>query len=85
MGRHAARSNCPFCGWYASDIMPKAHKRAGCFRLFARCCACGARGPEAETIAEASEQWDKRAEFLDRHGKPAPRVPLDFGEASHEI
>ncbi len=78
MGRHAARNNCPFCGHWASDVRPVGgyYSNAGIYR--ARCCGCGAEGPKAEGKREAARLWNNRAEFLDRHGNPAPRVPIDF-------
>ena len=78
MGRHCARSNCPFCGWPHSDCKPVGgyYSNADTYRV--RCCSCGTEGPPAEGKLEAARAWNQRAEFLDRHGNPPPRVPIEF-------
>lgn len=87
MGRHAARSNCPFCGHPYTDlvVVPINYRRTYCY---IECCACKARGPQESTTANMGRSeratksaavtgWNRRSELLDRHGQPAPRVPID--------
>lgn len=79
MGRHAARNNCPFCGWYCTDVIPRAAVRSALQgQCYVRCCGCHAQGPMAPNEREATRQWNERAEFRDRHDNPAPRVPIDL-------
>ncbi len=87
MGRHAARSNCPFCGHPYTElvVVPVNYRRTVCY---VECSGCKARGPQHSTTQNMGQServtksaavtgWQRRAEFLDRHGLPAPRVPID--------
>lgn len=78
MGRHCARNNCPFCGWHYTDLELLHHGSTGQLLGYrVRCCGCGALGPTGANKSLATKLWNKRSEFLDRHGNPVAQVPID--------
>jgi len=68
MGRHCARSTCPFCGWHYSEQVVKRDSYGGELR-WVECCGCRARGPiTRDGKEEADRLWDRRVGAVDRHG-----------------
>ena len=70
MGRHAARSNCPFCGHPYTElvVVPVNYRRTVCY---VECSGCKARGPQHSTTQNMGQS--------ERVTKSAPAGHADPG------
>lgn len=84
MGRHCARSNCPFCGWEFTNMKTKKGfvmgKGNNADLFYVQCCSafCEATGPVREKKHLAASAWNARATRRDRHGNVEGGEGLDF-------
>lgn len=81
MGRHCARSTCPFCGWHYTNMLSGPGfvlGKGNTERYRVKCCSCEALGPMKDTREEAAEAWNARPERRDRHGDVEGGEGLDF-------
>lgn len=80
MGRHAARSNCPFCGSPYTSIQrwPQPHRGHRACWIECTNAQCQARGPLGDDEREAEDAWERLVlPRADRH-QNAPDLVRPF-------
>ena len=50
---------CPFCG--ANNTTLGRSVRSGCAVVYMMCLSCGSRGPDHDTMAGATRNWNRRS------------------------